>query len=136
MGYWDDAPMKALALVVLAFALAVPGRAAATECGGWTVLVFDKNSRESKTWCPDADNFPFAIPGWKEVGCILQKAVVSADNPAQPLHVRHLSCFVRGLSVSAVAGWSPATGLTTAAQFSLTDGDGTIRQFLVKADHN
>jgi hypothetical protein len=127
--------MKALVLVVLAFALTVTGRAAASEClGGWSVSVLDKTTRETKVWCPEDKEFEFRIPWWKEAVCSLAEVKVTTDKPNAPSHTRWLSCTVRGVMVADVVAWYPVSSQSNLASFTVADAKNG-REFFVSADY-
>lgn len=121
-----EAPMKALALAVLAFVAAVPGRAAATDCPGWTVTVLNDETKELKTWCPDDESFSFLVPGAsKDVACMVSAVTTSKANATA--RERRIACGNPTLGVQKHAFWFPAVNKGYAASFVLSD---------VKADVN
>jgi hypothetical protein len=128
--------MKALVLVVFAFALAVSGRAAAEECAGiWSVSVLDKQTRETKLWCPEDGEFEFRIPAWKETVCTFGEILVKADNPNSPTHRRWLMCTARSVTVAQALVWHPVSRQSEDAFFTIKD-EKTGREFFVQAAHS
>ena len=116
--------MKALALAVLAFALAVPGRAAAEGCSGWTLTVLNRRTKELKTWCPsDKEGLVFVMPEWKEVACLVtavtKSVVETAGQPDLSLHERSVACNHENMSALNTAFWAPSLDAGLSASFSV-----------------